>query len=251
GNIGHAGEGRRQRVDFGTPGDARESAKHGTETDRQHDDRKLRLADHAAQDGHIEDGAKSRDHHDRDQEADPIVDTPRDHRHVGDECAKHQQVALGKIDQLGCFIDQHEPERDQAVDAADRKPVQGQLQESSQFPSPSFWRLACHTYVHIGTGFGPEIFRAAKGCTDPAGINDLLRLLFDYAEVAKSTPSPAEHCGCGPAWRSAPSAVEFIWSIEPKLSCPARMTSSPISLAARPTRSLLTAAVVPRRWVAS
>ena len=73
---------------------------------------------------------------DRDQEADPVVEAPPDHRHIGDECAEHQQVALGEIDELGRLVDQHEAERDQAVDAADRKPIQGELQKRGQFRTP-------------------------------------------------------------------------------------------------------------------
>ena len=75
----------------------------------------------------VEQGAEDADRHDRDQEADPVVEAPPDDRHVGDEGAQHQQVALGEVDQLGRLVDQHEAERDQAVDAADREPVEGQL----------------------------------------------------------------------------------------------------------------------------
>ena len=60
-------------------------------------------------------------------EADPVVEAPPDDRHVADEGAQHEQVALGEIDQLGRLVDQHEAERDQAVDAAHRQPVEGQL----------------------------------------------------------------------------------------------------------------------------
>jgi hypothetical protein len=44
---------------------------------------------------------------------------------------------LGEVDQLGRLVDQHESQRDKAVDAADRKPIEGELQKNNQFPSPA------------------------------------------------------------------------------------------------------------------
>jgi hypothetical protein len=108
--------------------------------------------DHPAQHAGVEQGAEGGHHHDGDREADPVVEPPPDHRHVGDEGAQHQQVALGEVDEFGGLVDQHEPERDQPVDAADRQTVEGQLQEDVQFPSPCpVARVWCPRHMNGGS----------------------------------------------------------------------------------------------------
>jgi hypothetical protein len=63
------------------------------------------------------------------QEAQPVVEphgADEGQRHEG---AQHHQVALGEIDHLGGFVDQHEAERDQAVDAALRSAADDELEK--------------------------------------------------------------------------------------------------------------------------
>jgi hypothetical protein len=45
------------------------------------------------------------------------------HRHAGQatESTQHHQIALGEAHGLSGLVDQHEPERDQAVDASDAR----------------------------------------------------------------------------------------------------------------------------------
>jgi hypothetical protein len=70
-------------------------------------------------------------HHDDDgqQEGEPERQAGDGHRGQADEAAHHHQIALGEIDGFGRLVDQHEAERDQRVDAADRRSADGQLQE--------------------------------------------------------------------------------------------------------------------------
>jgi len=62
--------------------------------------------------------AEGADRHHGDQEGEPIIEPPPDHRHVGDEGAQHEQIALGKVDELRCLVNQHDTQRDQAIDAS-------------------------------------------------------------------------------------------------------------------------------------
>ena len=87
----------------------------------------MRLADDAAQDRPIEQRTEGADEHNGEEEGQPISDAVPDDEHVAGESAEHHEVALGEVHQLRRLVDQHEAERDQAVNAADRKPVQRQL----------------------------------------------------------------------------------------------------------------------------
>jgi hypothetical protein len=47
----------------------------------------------------------------------------------GGEGAEHQQIALHEADRLGGLVDEHEGERDQAIDTADRDSAGEDLDE--------------------------------------------------------------------------------------------------------------------------
>ena len=53
------------------------------------------------------------------------------HRHAGQatESTQHHQIALGEAHGLSGLVDQHEPERNQAVDASDRDAADDQLKK--------------------------------------------------------------------------------------------------------------------------
>ena len=102
------------------PDDAGDEAQHEADRDGEDHHRQLRLAEDVAQDrpvqqpahrGHGEDCADAREPERQSQVR--LVGEP--HREEG---AEHHQVALREVDLLGRLVDQHEAERDQAVDAA-------------------------------------------------------------------------------------------------------------------------------------
>src|SRR3954453_10996820 len=61
--------------------------------------------------------------------ADPVVQAHHADEGEGEEAAQHHQIALGEIDDLGGLVDEHEAERDQAVDAAERNTADQLLNE--------------------------------------------------------------------------------------------------------------------------
>jgi hypothetical protein len=61
--------------------------------------------------------------------ADPVVQAHHADEGEGEEAAQHHQIALGEIDDLGGLVDEHEAERDQAIDAAERNTADQLLNE--------------------------------------------------------------------------------------------------------------------------
>jgi hypothetical protein len=124
--VGHG-----QRVGFGADvGDhGDQPARHIADADGQHDDGKRRLAqdgaDHDALQQHAEQahGQDGADHRQPERKA--------QHGHAGQAAkgAQHHQLALGKAHGFGGLVDQHEAERDQAVDAALRDAADHQLKK--------------------------------------------------------------------------------------------------------------------------
>ena len=111
------------------PDEAGAGAEQEAQADGEDDDGELRLADDAPQHQRVEQIAEHGHAQGGEQEAQPVV-----HPHGADEGqrhegAQHHQVALGEIHHLGGFVDQHEAERDQAVDAALRSAADDQLSE--------------------------------------------------------------------------------------------------------------------------
>ena len=96
--------------------------------DGEDDDGELRLPDDAPQHQGIEQIAEHGHGKRRDQQAEPVV-----HAHGADEGerherAEHHEVALREVHHLGGFVDQHEAERDQAVDTALRNTADDELE---------------------------------------------------------------------------------------------------------------------------
>ena len=125
------------------PDEAGAGAEQEAQADREDDDGELRLADDAPQHQGIQQIAERRHAQGRQQEAQPVV-----HAHGADEGerqegAQHHQVALGEIHHLGGFVDEHEAERDQAVNAALRSAADDELKKLHlAFPNPgAFWRF--------------------------------------------------------------------------------------------------------------
>ena len=92
--------------------------------------------EHAPQHGRVEHGAEQP--HDRRWRArrPPSSRRRTRPRTCSGERAEHHEVALGEVDELGRLVDEHEAERDQAVDAADREAVQHELQDDVQDAPP-------------------------------------------------------------------------------------------------------------------
>ena len=65
----------------------------------------------------------------------PVVEAEYADEGEGEEPAQHHQIALGEIDDLGCLVNEHKAERDQAVNAAERDATHQLLNEvQHQFP---------------------------------------------------------------------------------------------------------------------
>ena len=83
----------------------------------------------------------SRHRDDRAGEAEPVVEAEHADEGEGEEAAQHHQIALGEIDDLGRLVDQHEAERDQAVDAAERNAAHQLLNEVQHHSLPDAGRF--------------------------------------------------------------------------------------------------------------
>ena len=101
-----------------------------SQSERQHDNGKLRLTDDASQNDGIERESKRRDDHDGEERADPVVEAEMGNQAERHEAAQHHDVALGEVDHLGRLVDQDETERDQPVDAAGGGSIDDKLQQA-------------------------------------------------------------------------------------------------------------------------
>jgi hypothetical protein len=104
------------------PDCARQEPDDEAERDGEDDDRDLALAEHAPDDGIVEQIAEGAHDQQRERDREPerqpemgAVAQPE-----GDERAEHHQIALREIHALRRLVDQHEAERDEPVDAAVR-----------------------------------------------------------------------------------------------------------------------------------
>ena len=66
---------------------------------------------------------------DRAGESKPVIEAEHADEREGEEPAQHHQIALGEIDDLGCLVNEHKTERDQAVNAAERDATHQLLNE--------------------------------------------------------------------------------------------------------------------------
>ena len=87
--------------------------------------------------GALDDGAKSRHGQHGQRQADPVVEPELGDEGEREEATQHHQVALGEIDDFGGLVDEHEAERDQAVDAAERNAPHELLNEIQHAPAPN------------------------------------------------------------------------------------------------------------------
>ena len=78
--------------------------------------------------GDLEHGAEHEGDRERREERLPVREAPLDEL-VGDVRRQHRELALREVDDVGRAIDEHEREREAAVDGADREPLHRQLRE--------------------------------------------------------------------------------------------------------------------------
>ena len=125
-----------QCLRFMAPDHARNEADHEAQRDGQNDHGRLALAEQVAQDEEVQQVSENR--HDADGQR---CRDPERQMHVfgigqaeSDERSQHHEITLGEIYRLGCFVNQHEAKRDQAIDTAIRKAADEQLQNFQIFP---------------------------------------------------------------------------------------------------------------------
>jgi hypothetical protein len=126
-------------------------ARHVADADGQHHDAEGRLAedgpDHQplgqhAEGGHGGDGAGH---------GQPERKAQDRHQRQAEKGAQHHQFALGEAHRLGGLVDEHEAERDQAVDAALRDAADDELQdlqEEDSAPMEDGRMLAAQLLLH-------------------------------------------------------------------------------------------------------
>ena len=78
---------------------------------------------------------------DRTGESKPVIKAEHADEREGEEPAQHHQIALGEIDDLGCLVNEHKAERDQAVNAAERDATHQLLNEVQHHSLPDAGRL--------------------------------------------------------------------------------------------------------------
>ncbi len=123
---------------------------HGGDQDRHETARPVldRLVEHQLE-NHAGDGGD--DH--ADHERQPPRHAPAQHAGRHEIGADHREVALGEVDHVHRGIDQHEAERDQRIDTADRQTGHGQLYELLHRMSP----LAGGPAPALGQAPGPGL----------------------------------------------------------------------------------------------
>ena len=109
---------------------------HDADPDRQHHGRELRLPNDPAHHDHVEKSTEDGHRHNRKGEPDPVVQAKLNHERERDEGAKHDQLALREVDDFSRLVNEDKSQRDQAVNAADRQPVDKELQETQPSPRP-------------------------------------------------------------------------------------------------------------------
>ena len=105
------------------------SLKHRREPDRHHDHRNNRLSDHRPQDHDLDRNPEHKHENQRQRHADPewhFVFGKQRPAHPG---AHQQQFALCEVDDLGRLVDQHKGHRDHAIQRADHKTVDQELDQ--------------------------------------------------------------------------------------------------------------------------
>ena len=110
---------------------------HDADPDRQHYGRELRLPNDPAHHDHVEKSTEDGHRHNRKGEPDPVVQAKLNHERERDEGAKHDQLALREVDDFSRLVNEDKSQRDQAVNAADRQPVDKELQKLSHRPAPA------------------------------------------------------------------------------------------------------------------
>ena len=110
---------------------------HDPDPDRQHHGRELRLPNDPAHDDHVEKSTEDGHRHNRKGEPNPVVQTKLNYERERDEGAKHDQLALREVDDFSGLVNEDKSESDQAVNAADRQPVDKELQELSHRLAPA------------------------------------------------------------------------------------------------------------------
>jgi len=102
----------------------------------------LRLPDDVPEHHPIDDSAEHGEDRRRRDEPDPVVQAHGGDEGVRHEGAQHQQVALCEVDDFRRLVDENETEGDQAIDAADGKAVDRQLQKLIQALLPELFAAA-------------------------------------------------------------------------------------------------------------
>ena len=181
----------RQRVRLGADAGhhRHQAARDVADADRQHDDRERRLAEDRPDDDALEADAEQRHRQHRRGKASQNGQPSSVISAEADERAEHHQLAVREADRLGRLVDQHEAERDQAVDAALRDAADDDLQ--CLHGSPRVGRGTAERPERVLVEFvsanptGP--LTAAQG--RHAGYGDSLARLLDFAghRVGRST----------------------------------------------------------------
>jgi len=126
----------------GAPDHADDGAQEIAESDRRHDDGKLRIAEDRTHHQPFRQHAEQRHRRDRRGKPDPVIEPEQANEGEGEEPAEHHQIALREVHDLGRLVDQDETERDQAVDAAERNATHQLLNEVQHLlPSPDALRF--------------------------------------------------------------------------------------------------------------
>jgi hypothetical protein len=99
------------------------------DADGQHHDGERRLTEDGPNHEPLGQQTEGGHRRDRGQNRQPEGETKEGHRRQSGKRAEHHQVTLGEADRLRGLVDQHEAQRDQAVDAALRDTGDEQLQQ--------------------------------------------------------------------------------------------------------------------------
>jgi hypothetical protein len=103
-----------------------------TESDSQDKDTRLRFADDTTHDMRVDEVADDCDRQAAEYESGPEAPSERFRESEDGKCAKHHELAMSEVDDLGCLVNEDKAERDQPVGAALRYAGDSQVDDVTQ-----------------------------------------------------------------------------------------------------------------------